>query len=249
MKGFTLVELSIVLVIIGLLIGGILVGQSLIGSSKTIALVRQIQQIEAAAATFKSKYKYLPGDAPAYGGDGDGIIDQNTEAYTYFANSLTQNGLINDVYELSSGNPFLKAMYGNGIEFGHSPGAETGPAVISAITVPNTVKKNYFLVSSMNAGCCGIGADIWYSSWGAFMSFLPSEVAAVDKKIDDGDAGLTNTETYVGTVVAKGLRNGYDPSGYFEGPNQLCTDASDKSKYNIASENKVCSFWVAMTDF
>ena len=47
-SGFTLVELSIVLVIIGLLIGGILVGQSLIESAKMNSFVRQVQQIDIA---------------------------------------------------------------------------------------------------------------------------------------------------------------------------------------------------------
>jgi prepilin-type N-terminal cleavage/methylation domain-containing protein len=75
-KGFTLVELSIVLVIVGLLIGGILVAQSMIETSKISAQVAQIQQFDAGVMNFKMKYNYLPSDAPAFGGDGDGIIDQ-----------------------------------------------------------------------------------------------------------------------------------------------------------------------------
>ena len=78
-KGFTLVELSIVLVIIGLLIGGILAAQSMISTAKINAQVRQIGQFDAMVLNFKTKFNYLPGDAPAFGGDGDGAIDA-TEA-------------------------------------------------------------------------------------------------------------------------------------------------------------------------
>lgn len=79
-SGFTLVELSIVLVIIGLLIGGILVAQSLIDSSKVNKTVSQIQQFNAGVASFVSKFRDLPGDmkfdssATLGLGDGDGII-------------------------------------------------------------------------------------------------------------------------------------------------------------------------------
>lgn len=61
--GFTLVELSIVIVIVGLLIGGILVGQSLIESAKINKVVRQYQQYDAAISTFRTKYKQYPGDS------------------------------------------------------------------------------------------------------------------------------------------------------------------------------------------
>jgi prepilin-type N-terminal cleavage/methylation domain-containing protein len=74
-EGFTLVELAIVLVIVGLLIGGILAAQSMISTSKITAQVAQIQQFDAGVENFKTKYGYLPGDAPAFGGDGDGAID------------------------------------------------------------------------------------------------------------------------------------------------------------------------------
>ncbi|PIR34018.1 MAG: hypothetical protein COV36_01660 [Alphaproteobacteria bacterium CG11_big_fil_rev_8_21_14_0_20_44_7] len=62
--GFTLVELSIVLVIIGLLIGGILVAQSLIDSAKVNKFIRDVQQYEIAAKSFKEVYRYWPGDVP-----------------------------------------------------------------------------------------------------------------------------------------------------------------------------------------
>lgn len=62
-NGFTLVELSIVLVIIGLLIGGLLVGQSLIDSARVNRLVSDLKQYEIATVHFRSKFKKYPGDS------------------------------------------------------------------------------------------------------------------------------------------------------------------------------------------
>ncbi len=61
-KGFTLVELAIVLTIIGLLIGGILKGQQLIANAKVTAQMAQVQGIDAATTTFRDAYAGLPGD-------------------------------------------------------------------------------------------------------------------------------------------------------------------------------------------
>lgn len=88
--GFTLIELSIVLVIIGLIIGGVLVGKDLIKAAEIRATISQINKYNTAVHTFQAKYNALPGDmnadtANAYGflprgayageGDGNGIIE------------------------------------------------------------------------------------------------------------------------------------------------------------------------------
>jgi len=92
---FTLIELSIVLVIIGLVIGGVLVGQDLIGSAKNRAYVSQLVSYNSAVNTFKIKYNCLPGDcanATDYGftgnGDGNGMVsglsDYNFKSADYY---------------------------------------------------------------------------------------------------------------------------------------------------------------------
>jgi prepilin-type N-terminal cleavage/methylation domain-containing protein len=88
--GFTLIEMSIVLVIIGLIVGGVLVGQNLIASSQVRATITQIEKYNTAANTFYGKYGALPGDlnaqvASTFGftargpyageGDGNGVIE------------------------------------------------------------------------------------------------------------------------------------------------------------------------------
>lgn len=60
--GFTLIELSIVLVIIGLIAGGVLVGKDLMVASAIRSQITQIESFRQATYTFKNKYNCLPGD-------------------------------------------------------------------------------------------------------------------------------------------------------------------------------------------
>ena len=61
-NGFSLVELSIVLVILGLLTGGILGGQALIRAAELRAATTESQRYLAAINSFRDKYFALPGD-------------------------------------------------------------------------------------------------------------------------------------------------------------------------------------------
>jgi len=60
--GFTLVELSLALVIIGLIVGGVLTGRSLIAAAKIRAQISQIEQFKTAVSAFQNKYDGIPGD-------------------------------------------------------------------------------------------------------------------------------------------------------------------------------------------
>ena len=83
-KGFTLIELSIVLIIIGLLVSGILAAQSMINTAKLQSIIRQLGQYDVAIANFQTMYNQLPGDSrifPNVNGGGclsnnDGVIDK-----------------------------------------------------------------------------------------------------------------------------------------------------------------------------
>ncbi len=61
-KGFSLVELSIVLVILGLLVGGVLAGQSLIRAAELRSVTTDYQRYQAAIYTFRGRYLGMPGD-------------------------------------------------------------------------------------------------------------------------------------------------------------------------------------------
>ncbi|WP_457622126.1 type II secretion system protein [Persephonella sp.] len=86
-KGFTLVELAIVLVIIGLILGAVMKGQELIQNAKYKRLVNDLRGLTAAAYTYYDRYRAMPGDDPKAGdrwsgtypnilnGNGNGLID------------------------------------------------------------------------------------------------------------------------------------------------------------------------------
>ena len=64
-RGFTLVEIAIVLVIIGLLIGGVLKGREMITNAKIKRIENDFAGIAAAIYAYQDRYGVLPGDDPA----------------------------------------------------------------------------------------------------------------------------------------------------------------------------------------
>jgi prepilin-type N-terminal cleavage/methylation domain-containing protein len=92
-KGFSLIELSIVLVIIGLLVVTVVAGKSLLNQAKLNSIVSDYTRIQANYKTFALTYGSIPGDfSEAYDfwgadcdtvqskcdGDGDGKIEYST---------------------------------------------------------------------------------------------------------------------------------------------------------------------------
>ncbi|HCF05753.1 MAG TPA: prepilin-type cleavage/methylation domain-containing protein [Desulfomicrobiaceae bacterium] len=82
-RGFTLIEMAIVLVIIGIILGAVLKGQELINNAKVKRLYNQYREILAATYTYYDKYGKYPGDdntassrwSAVTPGDSDGLID------------------------------------------------------------------------------------------------------------------------------------------------------------------------------
>ena len=108
-RGFTLIEIAIVLVIIGLLLGGVLKGQELITSAKVRNIISQQDGIKAAYFGFQDRYRAIPGDYAqakanikdtAVEGDGNGIIDPKATINEAIAawDHLSHAGFINGSY-------------------------------------------------------------------------------------------------------------------------------------------------------
>lgn len=116
-KGFTLIEIAIVLVIIGLLLGGVLKGQELITGARVRNLISQQDGIKAAFFGFQDRYRALPGDYAAAStnianvgsnGNGNGRIELVAAGTGVFPqeqilawNHLTAAGFLNGSYAAS----------------------------------------------------------------------------------------------------------------------------------------------------
>jgi prepilin-type N-terminal cleavage/methylation domain-containing protein len=117
-KGFTLIEIAIVLVIIGLLLGGVLKGQELITGARVRNLISQQDGIKAAFFGFQDRFRALPGDYASaatninnvsQNGNGNGRIEPNAVAPAFVHeellawNHLTAAGFLNGSFTVTSG--------------------------------------------------------------------------------------------------------------------------------------------------
>lgn len=195
-KGFTLVELAIVMIIIGLLIGGILKGQELIANAAITATVSQAKGIDGALSTFRDAYDAFPGDignpgvrlpgcnaAPCNaGGDANNRIDtaainagntsgdENVMAWAHLAAVDLITGVAEpDVVGWGQGLPAAEA--GGGFTIGFHGGGALG--------ISGALRGGHYLtiLADPANGVSGAGGD---------EALLPTQAARIDRKMDDG---------------------------------------------------------------
>ncbi len=204
--GFTLIEMSIVIAIIGLIIGGVLVGQDLIRISQIRSTISQIEQIRTAMNTFRVKYNCVPGDCSAatnfFGTDSLGCPAGGGDAGTCNGDG---NGVISDINYSNNGQEVYRGWQQMGTDYANLiPGKYTGisgPLKFKPLPDINSPRAKiredgvlsiYYLGS--NAGSAYFFPSNYQHTIELFAHlgtdnvgiFIPSEAYAVDQKMDDG---------------------------------------------------------------
>ena len=215
-RGFTLIELSIVLVIIGLVAGGIIVGRSMLDNAEMRTITTELTIYTTAYKEFVEKYQAIPGDmnnatsywyaddscpatasnttpkTPTCNGDGNGMIGDWTNTATATANSEREwfrawQQLANS--ELIEG------------KFTGTSGSGSSTEALIGVNVPasKTTKGGWTLLYMVSDG---VTDTTFYNSavashvlmYGAQTSgsftdtaiLTPTQMKSIDEKIDDG---------------------------------------------------------------
>ena len=196
-QGFTLIELSIVLVIIGLLIGGIIAGEAVIRRSAFSSFVKEQAQYQTMFTTFKAKYNALPGDFPdartywpndsvytgfiTTNGSGNGLIAAYAESYASWQH-LSASGILPGKY-LGLNNAGGDGVTNPNVD---APGTKYGYGV----WLPMSYTHNQFggmsnFVGDIPRNYLVLGANMADTvNWNVLFSC--EEAALVDIKYDDG---------------------------------------------------------------
>lgn len=250
--GFSLVELSIVLVILGLLVGGILGGQSLIHAAELRSVIKEHEQYQTAIMSFRGKYLAFPGDmanatsfwgradngsfsgqcaspstntgtgTQTCNGNGDGVINTFAETVRFWQH-LANAGLISGTY--------------TGVAGSGGPGhSEIG------VNVPESKMGNGIgWAARETIGSATGGGSLWdeypardllrvgaetSSSILSGNVFTPADAWNIDTKLDDGKPAS-------GTIWTRGWQN--------------CTTAANSGEfdadYNLSNESVSCSLF------
>jgi prepilin-type N-terminal cleavage/methylation domain-containing protein len=203
-KGFTLVEIAIVLVIIGLLLGGILKGQEMITQAKIKNVIADFSGVSAAYHGYQDRYRAIPGDDPGA---------------TRWATGLEGNG-----------NGIVGGTYNNTCPTGTGkPAAGTAESCLfwndlrlAGFVAGSGTQQPYNAVTGLLGVQTGNGAATPAAALSGFVSLiicsanLPDKIAiAVDTQMDDG-------------AVDKGTVRGQKHTA---GPNPNINDAADAAAY------------------
>ena len=227
-RGFTLIELAIVILIIGLLAGGVVVGREMINASRLRSIISDFDTHSSSVALFQKKYTQLPGDfseaialwgaqnadanlcktassvgTPTCNGNGDGKIGEISYAggNAYESPRLWQH-LKNAGFAIGS--------------FNGVPGTGMKPDQNAPTTAMDNATFSLFYMATQSAD-----PNFFNGAYGNVLAFgapitnnhplqaalMPDEAKEIDVKVDNGLPGtgrvrsLPATSTYTPTCV------------------------------------------------
>lgn len=254
-NAFSLVELSIVLVILGLLTGGILAGQNLIRAAELRSVSTQINQIDTAVYTFRDKYFALPGDMHnatdfwgiAAGSAGDDATCIAASATTEATCNGNGDGEIADMVtssELHEAFHAWKHLANAGLiegAFTGKAGSGGGRQSVIGVNVPRTkfgeggisITRHPIFTTHANRHIGESGANIYTIGTAStsyetdFPLLTPEEMWNIDTKMDDGKPATGTILAFKGAGTAQ--------------PN--CANAAD-TDYNLTDTAVRCAIKV-----
>lgn len=258
--GFSLVELSIVLVILGLLVGGVLSGQSLIRASELRAATSEYQRYITAVQSFRDKYFAIPGDmnnATRFWGNlgGTGCVNNA-------GTGAVATGSCDGDSDGNIGVPAAASQTGESYQFwrqlafaGLVEGSYTGVAGSGGqedATLATNVPRSKLNNAGWSARIIGTFGDIqsYTADYGNVLEFgakvassrtfgsllKPEELWNIDTKLDDGRPGT-------GRLFAR-------DNGNFNGTaSAKCTTSTSTTDYagayNLSNSGVICAAYFA----
>jgi prepilin-type N-terminal cleavage/methylation domain-containing protein len=240
-RAFSLVELSIVLVILGLLVGGILSGQALIRAAELRSVATDLSKYQTALYTFRDKYFAIPGDmvnatsfwgtatvcpggtgSGTCNGNGDGIITnvsgniyESIRAWQHLVNA----GLIEGNYT----GAWSYIVIGTNV-----PKSKVSPAGFGIISFgptygsaycPDLCWPNQSAALALEFGTANSVFDTPRTA-----AIKAEDAWNIDTKLDDG-------KPYMGSIMAGGAIAGWS---------SCVTTTAVPSEYNVTSTSIAC---------
>ncbi len=233
-RGFTLVEVVIVLVLIALMLAGFLKGQELINGSRVKSMADTSSGIRAAYLAFLDRYNKIPGDWPAAAASvGIGVTVDNPAASV----ATTNNGRLDsptgaDAYAES--NALWEQMAKSKFIGGSYSGANAEPSLVNGLT-PLNIFGGPIIVGRTNEYMdSGTPAPTLHVYTGRYVPV--SAMRELDVKIDDGypeSGALRGTEATATTFTG-------GPSGW-GGMDSDCVDGAAPPNWNTTAGSQDCN--------
>lgn len=233
-RGFTMIELAIVLAVIAVIIAALISARTIISASELQSVVANVNEFKIAISAFERKYNAFPGDlrnAKSYWPDPDCVSDGFSSCNGNNNGFIDINGEHFRAWNHLSLGGFLPALY---------TGTQDGTkATIDVNMPPSSVPNGGFQLLSNNIYGLSLRNYIQFSSEenndmdGPILS--PQQARTIDEKIDDAFAATGKVLTTKGFSGSSFLDDGCVTSADFTAP----------STYILSDETLSCRMFFA----